>query len=231
MKTLILSVLLLPVFFGLNGQFETSRSLNLYYNTFFAEEYYGNPSLNSNVKDIDNCISYNNSALSVGYQWQKKEKQFFEAEIMPLRYSDFRYNRILNPQEENALWQIETREFKVYNSTLRFSYVPVIGSKNLLLLPGLGAKAFYYNQKTIASASEYMSKADIGLGIDFIPGIQYNLGTNIHLKFDIPITLVSVAFEREKDTTLGPGKRNSDDFGFYVDGNLPVLRLSLGCKL
>lgn len=231
MKTTCLFILSFLTLAYAKSQEQSTKSINVYYNTFPVENYYGSTTLHLD-DNISNWAIFNNSTISIGYQWQKKPNYFFEAELMPFRLSKSIFERMVKDESNAENWLREEYQFTIYNSTFRLSYVNVIGTKKITFLPGLAATGFYYHQRLEERLSpDIQSITDGGISVDFIPGVQYNFSSHIHFRFDAPLPLFHIAFERTKDTTLEPGKQMSDKIGLFFMERPGFFRLSMGCRI
>ncbi len=229
MKTCASIVVFFAVFISLQSQTNTNKSVNMYFCTFLNER--GSFYIRTSFKNPESWISH---ALSFGYQWNHSENLVHEIEMMPLRYCHTRYMDFVF-DSLNMSYNDMGYDNQIYNSSVRYSYAYSKGFKNMRLMIGCAARLFYYNHriKPYAPDEYFRSVTAAGISLEFIPALQYELTGNIHVRFDVPLSMADIHFRREKNENpiLESRHQISDNTGLYLLDRLFLFRIGLSCRI
>ena len=235
---ILLSLLIMPAVYC---QPDSSRTLNVYYNTFLFEEYTTSNRQSSDeypVHYYNRDYSFTSShALSVGIQWQNHKNHIFELELMPFRYAhnttqDY---EIKGDSNNYQLSQQGGSDFQICNNYVRFSYLPVYTINRFRLIPELSVKPYFYYKRInpLSSREFFSSKWDAGIMLEFIPGLQYAINKRFGIQFSIPLTLGNLGYERARsdNPALPLKQRISDSIFFRFFDLVWQCQLGLSCKI
>lgn len=126
-----------------------------------------------------------------------------------------------------------------FHIQLRYEYtIGLFKKKNWKKLNsaiGFSAAPFYKWEKYSYSVSMPfpVSKSAFGIYLAVIPRIQYNLTEKWYLDLNVPITLVTMQFNNEKneDPSIPVEQRTNSTIGFYNTPFGYAVRLGLGLRL
>ena len=214
---LLLYLMIIPAAYS---QPDSSRIINFYYNTFFLEEFSTSTYLSSDSYPtqyyLHNYKFNANHAISVGIQWQNRKNHIFELEWMPFRYAhqDVHSYQILLDSLSYQGTNAGGSKYQIYHSFIRFSYLPVYRIGNVILLPKLSVKPYYYYMcvNPFTAREFFTAKWQAGIMLEFIPGLQYSINKKLGMQIGIPLTLVSFGYERGRTDhpALSLNRRISD---------------------
>jgi len=229
MKIFAFAIVLFATFTSLQSQTNSNKSVSMYFCTFLNErqDFLIQPSL----RYPESLISH---AVSFGYQWNNTENLINEVEIMPLRYCHANYVDFVLDSLSLSYYNIGY-ENKIYNSSARYSYSYLIGSKKISLMFGCAGRLFYYNHRIMPYAPDeyFRSVSAVGMTLEFLPAVQYMLTRNIGIHVDIPLSLADFDFKRMKDENPLLQKRHqiSDQIGIYLMRRTFQFRIGLSCMI
>ncbi len=216
---LLLFLLIMP---AAHGQHDSLKSINVYFNAFFFEEFKTPVWLNGDdARDIYYSRDYviaSNQALSVGVQWNGSKNNVMELEFMPFRYVHCitRNQEVTEDSTGVRLISFGDTDYRIMNSYTRYSYIPLYRMKKFIFMPKLSVKPFFYYMSVDPNRSNEFFTAEwkAGAMLEFIPGLQYRINKKLGIQMGFPLTLLSVGYEREKHDhpALPLNKRISDKF-------------------
>lgn len=229
MKTFAFAIVLFTAFTSLQSQTNSDKSVNMYFNTFLDERQ--DLLVLPSFSYPESSISY---AVSFAHQWNHSENLVNEFEIMPLRYCHTDYTAFVLDSLDLSYNNVGY-DNQIYNSSVRYSYSYLKGFKRVNLMVGCAGRLFYYNHRIMPyNPDEYFrSVSAVGMTLEFLPALQYELTRNIGIRFDIPLSLADFDFKRMKDENPLLQKRHqiSDQIGIYLMRRIFQFRIGMICKI
>lgn len=243
MKTGAIISLLLILSISLFGQEKTikEKSLKLYTN-FNLTSYYPDSSSNSQPgftrMNYEKEMSVFNFSPAIVFRNQKGNSHELELSRLWIQKQTTETYDVLDSTGQ-IVNTISGETVNRFHIQLRYEYtIGLFKKKNWVKLnPSIGFSAapFYRWEKYSYPISTQfpISKSSLGIYLAVIPRIQYNLNEKWYLDLNVPISIVTVQFntQRNEDPSIPVNQRTTNTIGFYNTPFGYAIRFGLGMRL